>query len=172
MVDGSICFNKYGSRSEPFRPKNGFSGSGSGYETLQKTIKKILSTIFAMASSARNSSYKLGSLRQPECEPRGQLHRRNHPGREKLHPAAAPRVRHRGVRAGGEQPARDCAAPVRVRVQRGRTGRLRHLHRGGIYKNVHTFMICFSTYPVAKGQYHEMDILRSKHFNQYFLCMC
>ncbi len=95
-----------------------------------KNNKKILSTIFVMASSARNSSYKLGPLRQPECEPRGQLHRGNHPGREKLHPAAAPRVRHRGVWAGGEQPARDCAAPVRVRVQRGRTGRLRHLHRG------------------------------------------
>ncbi len=145
-------------------------------EHCKKLLKKKKNTIDDLCYSLLSSKFSLGPLRQPECEPRGQLHRRNHPGREKLHPAAAPRIRHRGVRAGGEQPARDCAAPVRVWVQRGRTGQLRHLHRGaghprlrrlslsetlsggGSYKKCSNFF-GFSTYPtVAKGKCHVMDI--------------
>jgi hypothetical protein len=37
LVNGIIRLNKYGSRSGSLRPKNGFSGSGPGYRTLQKT---------------------------------------------------------------------------------------------------------------------------------------
>jgi hypothetical protein len=39
FVDGSICSNKYKSRSGSLRPKKGFSKSGPGYGTLEKLNK-------------------------------------------------------------------------------------------------------------------------------------